>query len=415
MMQNDFKSNLNLDDFDYNLPTEKIAQHPNNNREESKLLVFDNKKKLVTHSHFNKIYDFVPAESMLIINSTKVIPARFFMQKETGGRVEVLCVSPISPSLDPQITINAKETCTWNCIIGGPRVTQGMKLKLFQNSDSYQFEAKILSKEKNKADVQFSWNDTQKTFSDILQLAGKVPLPPYIKRENEKIDSYRYQTVYAKAEGSIAAPTAGLHFSDNIIKKLESKKVAVENIILHVGPGTFVPIEGKIEEHQMHFEQIFVKKIFIENLIKEYQKQDFFITATGTTSLRTLETLYWLGVKSLKKNLILNDNYATLEQAYPYSIKDNFTAYEAFTALLENMEKNNLKTLKCNTQLFIVPPYNIKTIKALITNFHLPKSTLLLLVSSFIGIENCKKIYAEALQNQYKFLSYGDTSLLLNY
>ncbi len=414
MSENRLKCDLSLDDFDYNLPLDKIAQNPIHTRENSKLLVFNRGEKSLIHTNFDAIEDFLPQNSLLIINSTKVIPARFFMQKETGGHVELLCISPILPSLDPQIAINATKNCTWECIVGGRRVKPNMILELKIKDTNFILKAKILSREENRATVQFFWNDEQKRFAEILDMAGKVPLPPYIKRESEEIDCDRYQTVYAEQSGSVAAPTAGLHFSDNILQKLEEKEIQVKNLVLHVGPGTFVPIADTIENHNMHFEQIVVRKSIIESLAKEYKKKDFFVTATGTTSLRTLETLYWLGVKAIKKNLEFTNDYAVLEQDYAYTVTDDFSPYEAFMALLDIMEEKHLEFIRCNTQLFIFPPYKIRTIKALITNFHLPKSTLLLLVSAFIGIDNREKIYSEALNNNYRFLSYGDTSLLIN-
>ena len=418
MNSNTFADRLSLDEFYYDLPNNSIAQYPNKERSNSKLLVFNRDTNNITHTVFNNIYNYLPDNSLLVRNSTKVIPARFFMKKPTGGIIELLCISPISPSHDPQITIGAINKCSWECIVGGHHVKEGLILSLQDNSNDFlnktDFKAKILSRKENKAIVEFVWQGDS-PFQKILENAGKIPLPPYIKREAENIDKTRYQTIYANIAGSVAAPTAGLHFSEEVLNNLSKKNIKISNVILHVGPGTFVPITTSIQEHNMHFEQIYIDKFTLNTLLEEYKKSNPFVIATGTTSLRTLETLYWLGIKSLNNEFELVDNNVILEQNYPYSANvDNVSPYEALSSLLQQIEKRNIDNLECHTQLFITPGYKIKTIKALITNFHLPKSTLLLLVSAFIGINNWKHIYKEALDNDYKFLSYGDSSLLIN-
>ena len=418
MNSNTFADKLSLDEFYYDLPNNSIAQYPNKERSNSKLLVFNRDTNNITHTVFNNIYNYLPDNSLLVRNSTKVIPARFFMKKPTGGIIELLCISPISPSHDPQITIGAINKCSWECIVGGHHVKEGLILSLQDNSNDFlnktDFKAKILSRKENKAIVEFVWQGDS-PFQKILENAGKIPLPPYIKREAENIDKTRYQTIYANIAGSVAAPTAGLHFSEEVLNNLSKKNIKISNVILHVGPGTFVPITTSIQEHNMHFEQIYIDKFTLNTLLEEYKKPNPFVIATGTTSLRTLETLYWLGIKSLNNEFELVDNNVILEQNYPYSANvDNVSPYEALSSLLQQLEKRNIDNLECHTQLFITPGYKIKTIKALITNFHLPKSTLLLLVSAFIGINNWKHIYKEALDNDYKFLSYGDSSLLIN-
>lgn len=418
MNSNTFADKLSLDEFYFDLPNNSIAQYPNKERSNSKLLVFNRDTNNITHTVFNNIYNYLPDNSLLVRNSTKVIPARFFMKKPTGGIIELLCISPISPSHDPQITIGAINKCSWECIVGGHHVKEGLILSLQDNSNDFlnktDFKAKILSRKENKAIVEFVWQGDS-PFQKILENAGKIPLPPYIKREAENIDKTRYQTIYANIAGSVAAPTAGLHFSEEVLNNLSKKNIKISNVILHVGPGTFVPITTSIQEHNMHFEQIYIDKFTLNTLLEEYKKSNPFVIATGTTSLRTLETLYWLGIKSLNNEFELVDNNVILEQNYPYSANvDNVSPYEALSSLLQQLEKRNIDNLECHTQLFITPGYKIKTIKALITNFHLPKSTLLLLVSAFIGINNWKHIYKEALDNDYKFLSYGDSSLLIN-
>ncbi|MBQ6268685.1 MAG: S-adenosylmethionine:tRNA ribosyltransferase-isomerase, partial [Bacteroidetes bacterium] len=405
MNSNTFADRLSLDEFYYDLPNNSIAQYPNKERSNSKLLVFNRDTNNITHTVFNNIYNYLPDNSLLVRNSTKVIPARFFMKKPTGGIIELLCISPISPSHDPQITIGAINKCSWECIVGGHHVKEGLILSLQDNSNDFlnktDFKAKILSRKENKAIVEFVWQGDS-PFQKILENAGKIPLPPYIKREAENIDKTRYQTIYANIAGSVAAPTAGLHFSEEVLNNLSKKNIKISNVILHVGPGTFVPITTSIQEHNMHFEQIYIDKFTLNTLLEEYKKSNPFVIATGTTSLRTLETLYWLGIKSLNNEFELVDNNVILEQNYPYSANvDNVSPYEALSSLLQQIEKRNIDNLECHTQLFITPGYKIKTIKALITNFHLPKSTLLLLVSAFIGINNWKHIYKEALDNDY--------------
>ena len=410
-----FPTNLNLDDFDYDLPDEKIALFPNEIRENSKLLVFDGNKNKMSHTFFADICNFLPENSLLVINSTKVIPARFLLKKESGGIIELLCIEPISPSTNPQIAIAAQSPTTWECIVGGRKVREEMELLPLVNEIS--LKAKILQRYENKAVVEFSWNLQNVSFGEILNNLGKIPLPPYIKREIAETDNLRYQTIFANNVGSVAAPTAGLHFSENILNEFNKKNIELAKIILHIGPGTFVPIEAEITDHQMHSEQIFITSETIEKLIANYSKSKNFTIATGTTSLRTLETLYWLGVKILRKDMnnkdLQNQNGFYLEQNYPYQKNSTIEVKDSFFAIFEKMNELQINVLQGRTQLFIVPSYQIRTANALITNFHLPQSTLLLLVSAFIGTENCKEIYKSALLNDYKFLSYGDTSLLI--
>jgi len=438
-MQNiSFPNDLNLNDFDYELPENKIALFPNEKREQSKLLVFKNScshcedlseaiQKIdchaeaarndskITHSNFNHLCDFIPENSLVIVNSTKVIPARFAMKKESGGVVELLLTEPISPSIEPQITIASGSPTVWECIVGGRKILENSFL--FPTSSEINLKAFIKKRYENKATVELSWQPENISFAEILELLGKIPLPPYIKREVSEVDKNRYQTIYANSAGSVAAPTAGLHFSENIFNDFSKKNIEVAKIVLNVGPGTFVPIESDINSHQMHSEQIFVSKKTIEQIFNNYLKENSFTVATGTTSLRTLETLYWFGVGLIRKDIDVNnfDNEKGyfLEQNYPYQKISDIKVVDAFSILLDFMNEKNIDLLHLRTQLFIVPSYEIKTTNALITNFHLPKSTLLLLVSAFIGTDNCKNIYNSALKNDYKFLSYGDSSLLI--
>lgn len=404
--------NIQISDFDYFLPKKNIALHPIKNRDESKLLYIAAKENKMDHFKFYEIEKLLPENSLLVLNSTKVISARLNFQKPTGGKIEILCVDPITPSNDPQITLMAKYTCSWICIIGGRNVKDGMILTA--KNQSIDLKAKIIKRFENKAEVEFSWEPPEKSFSKIIESVGKIPLPPYINREVECDDSERYQTVYADIEGSIAAPTAGLHFTKDVFNKLKNKNIQNCELILHVGPGTFQPVEVEnVINHNMHYEQIFVTKSTILQLIGFLKNRDIDakLIATGTTSLRTLETIYWIGVKIIKK--LANEQILTLKMMEPYEIENEEIDFlQSLESIFQWMEKLSLDYFNAQTQLFIMPGYQINTAEILITNFHLPKSTLLLLVSAFVGSDFWKSAYNQAIENEYRFLSYGDSSVI---
>ncbi len=400
---------IDLKDFDYELPKEKIAFFPLEERDQSKLLIADCKSKKIEHSIFSNISNYIPDNSLIIINSTRVIQARIFMSKQTGGKAELLCVNPISPSSDPQITMSAKDSCIWECIIGGRNIRENSRLYSKDNKLS----AKILKRYDNYAVVKFDYSSSS-TFSEILSKIGQIPLPPYINRDTTELDKDRYQTVYSRIEGSVAAPTAGLHFTDRVISKLKEKHILFDEVMLHVGPGTFVPIEKSVAEHKMHKEQLFVSVTTIENILSAI-KNKLKIISTGTTSLRTLETLYWVGVKIFYGNFDIHSNLL-LSQFEPYQLSHKYQEIsfeQSMIAILEKLLQEKRSFISGNTELFILPGYQIRTADGLITNFHLPKSTLLLLISAFVGGNFWKQIYDEALINNYRFLSYGDSSLLM--
>lgn len=405
---------VNLDDFNYELPKEKIALFPLENRDSSKLLVADCKSLSIKDDSFFNLPDYLPNDSLLIVNSTKVIAARLLMLKPTGGGVELLCISPLEPSNDPQITVSAKKSCKWECIVGGRNVKEGMVLVPDTIYDCFEdFRARIISRFNNQAVVEFTY-PADKSFSEVLLEFGAMPLPPYINREAVESDSERYQTVYSNAQGSVAAPTAGLHFTDNILKKLKDKGISKAELVLHVGPGTFKPIDVNVSSHDMHKEQFFVSKEIIEMIISNCFKKNKLI-ATGTTSLRTLESLYWIGMKAYYENYNIADSAVILDQFEPYKLSEKYkllTVEQSFSTLRDRMEKSQLATISGETKLFIIPGYEVQTADLLITNFHLPKSTLLLLVSAFVGEAMREKIYTHALSKDYRFLSYGDSSLL---
>jgi S-adenosylmethionine:tRNA ribosyltransferase-isomerase len=391
---------LNINEYKYNLPQEKIALYPLEERDQSKLLVYRDGD--VTHSHFHQLDQFLPENSILFFNDTKVIPARLIFQKETGAEIEIFLLNPVSPSPLVVVAMEAKGSSQWHVVVGNAkRWTEGMSL--IKKIGELQFVAHFIDREKSI--VQFTWTSESFTFAEIVSLAGAVPLPPYLKREVEASDRERYQTIYSKKEGAVAAPTAGLHFTDRVFAKLKSKSIATDFLTLHVSAGTFQPV--KVEnavEHIMHSEQIVVSKTNLENLTNGDRK----IISVGTTSLRTLESLYWYGVK-------LHSNPKaefTIAQEEPYQINNqNLSRKEAFENVLQKMNRDRADLLLGETSIYIMPGYRFCATDALITNFHQPGSTLMLLVAAFIG-DDWKKVYQQALENEYRFLSYGDSSLL---
>ncbi len=408
----DFIPKINLSEFDYILPENRIPRYPAEDRSQSKMLFCEVNSKKIETKKFSDIIEIMPSDAFLVKNSTKVIAARLLCKKETGGKAEILVVEPVYPSNDPQITMMTTDECIWECIIGGRAINTGSILYPLQNED---LKCHIVEKEGNKAKVKFVWNEPV-SFAEIVEKTGKIPLPPYIKRDTEDSDKDRYQTVYAKTEGSVAAPTAGLHFTDHILTQLEKKGVKQGEVLLHVGPGTFKPIsDGDISGHDMHREQIFVERSFIQAITEYFALGKNNVIATGTTSLRTLESLYWYGVKVLLGKTFESDIY--VHQWDPYRIsKENSqlpSPFEAMNAILNFMTTQNLEIISGKTQLFIMPGYKLNMINGIITNFHMPQSTLILLVAAFTGKELWREMYNYALDNEFNFLSYGDSSFLL--
>ena len=391
---------INLKHFHYPLPSESIAQHPLKNRDESKLLVYSSGS--ISHQTFKDLGNFLPENTTLVFNDTKVIPARLFFQKPTGATIEILLLNPQTPSTDISQAMLARGSSVWTCMIGNLKRWKSGKLQkeLTVGGVAVVLEVSLLSQDQ----VRFSW-DQDVTFVEIIKNVGHTPLPPYMRREAEQEDLSRYQTVYSKSNGAIAAPTAGLHFTDSLLESIEYQGFKKEYLTLHVGAGTFLPIKtDKVSDHPMHGEQIQLTRINLEHLI---QSDD--LVAVGTTSLRTLESLYWYGVKLLNQ---LGDQFhiERLAPYHKYAEQPDFK--ESMQAVLDHMITNQLDTLSGYTEIFIFPPYRIKSCRGLITNFHLPGSTLILLVAAFIG-DQWKQVYEEALENDYRFLSYGDSSLLL--
>jgi S-adenosylmethionine:tRNA ribosyltransferase-isomerase len=333
-----------------------------------------------------------------------VIQARLHFFKETGAKIEIFCLEPIEPS-DYVLAFQQTESITWKCIVGNLKKWKEKDLKKIITIDNSEITltAKKKGSEGNSQIIEFSWNNSKITFSEILENIGATPIPPYFNRESESIDKDRYQTVYSKLKGSVAAPTAGLHFTQDVLEKLQSKGVTLEEVTLHVGAGTFTPVKTEtIDEHNMHTEHFVVTKKTIQNLLNSEQ-----IIAVGTTSVRTIESLHWLGVKLKLHNKL--DSHISQWEAYQLP---DYSKKESLEALVNHMNENNLNALHASTQIMIFPGYQFKLVDILVTNFHQPKSTLLLLIAAFIG-EDWKKVYEFALENDFRFLSYGDSSILI--
>ena len=408
--------NISIEDYNYPLPDERIAKYPLSERDASKLLVLKNGD--ITSSHFKNISEFLPKDSLLIFNETKVVRARLQFTKESGAAIEIFCLEPITGNGDYQLAFSSSSPSEWRCLVGNSRRWKNDKLSLDvivngqQTTDNRQARlyAERLEKNDNYSVVRFSWEPAELSFAEILEAAGEIPLPPYLHREAEASDRERYQTVFAKHEGSVAAPTAGLHFTNELIDRLKNEGVTFEEVTLHVGAGTFRPVSSeKIGEHEMHSETIAVRKSCIENLIKNINKT---IIPVGTTSMRTIESLYWMGVMLIEEGF--EERNIHLNQWFPYKERESLpSAEESLSAILKYMEMYNMDIFHASTALMIAPSCKINIAKALITNFHQPKSTLLLLVSALIG-NKWKDVYQYALDNDFRFLSYGDSCLFVN-
>lgn len=401
---------LRITDFDYDLPEERIALYPSPNREASRLLHYANGN--IHLWPFTELPSLIPTGSLLVFNETKVIPARIEFQKPSGARIEIFCLEPAEDTGGFLNTPKKMSQVEWYCLIGGAsKWKPGSLLEktLPYNGQTITLKAAFIRKEKDRFLIGFSWTPHTFRFAEILQGAGDIPLPPYIKRKTEANDRERYQTVYAKNEGSVAAPTAGLHFTPEILNALEAKGIDSGFLTLHVGAGTFKPVQSEtMEGHPMHAESIFFSMDFLQLLLRHLHGP---VVAVGTTALRSLESIYWLGVKAAKKQL---SDGATpfLTQWEPYETgTEHLSAAKSIETLIQWMQENSLSALKARTQLLIAPGYTFRLVDKLITNFHQPRSTLLLLIAAFVG-EDWKKIYATALEKQFRFLSYGDSSLL---
>ena len=394
-----------IDEYDYPLPEERIAKYPLAERDASKLLVM--KGDTIQASQFKHIGDFLPPKALLVFNETKVIRARLQFQKETGSHIEVFCLEPDD---DYQIAFSSPSPVRWKCLVGNSkRWREGMlTMHLNINGHDIILTAERIEKNDQYSEIQFSWTPSELPFATILEAAGEIPLPPYLNREAEPEDRDRYQTVFAKYDGSVAAPTAGLHFTKPLLEQLSRDGFELDEVTLHVGAGTFRPVATPtIGEHAMHSETIVVRRSLIENLIRHIGSP---IIPVGTTSTRTLESLYWIGMMLTEQGMDWRPLH--VEQWYPYEEHPALTTRESLEKIIAYLDLHQLTHLEASTALMIAPSYQMRVITGLITNFHQPKSTLLLLVSALIG-ERWKKAYRFALDNGFRFLSYGDSCLFL--
>lgn len=396
---------IDLSAYDYPLPKNNIAQYPVDERDLSKLLVY--KAGNISETLFRNIGEHIPAGQLLIFNNTKVVRARLNFQKSTGAAIEIFCIEPVEPS-DYERSFSAKNYVIWKCIVGNLKKWKSGKLKkqFFWKGALHILSAEKVNQINDTLEIRFSWDSHEITFATILETTGHIPLPPYIDREDTEADVKRYQTIYARIKGSVAAPTAGLHFTDHVLERILKKGIKTAEITLHVGAGTFQPIKSEnISDHEMHCEHFIINRNTIEQILENFGK----IIAVGTTSVRTLESIYWIG-----KKLVTGDNSVSLmsvDQWEPYSDDSLCSVQSALAAIIEFMDQNKITSIEASTALLIIPGYEFRIINGIITNFHQPGSTLLLLVSAWTG-SRWKDIYNYAMENNFRFLSYGDSSLL---
>ncbi|MEP6584990.1 MAG: S-adenosylmethionine:tRNA ribosyltransferase-isomerase [Ginsengibacter sp.] len=402
---------LSIDHYNYDLPNEKIAIYPLEKRDESKLLIYQNEN--IKEDVYKNITDHLPEKSFLIFNDTKVIKARLLFQKPSGAVIEIFCLEPYEEINDYAVVLQKKEKTKWKCMIGGASKWKKKFLEknIVINHQKIKLQASLAEKLSDAYIIELNWNPGHYSFAEVMEHAGDTPLPPYIKRKVEETDANRYQTIYSKYEGSVAAPTAGLHFTPEIFSSLKEKNIEIGFVTLHVGAGTFKPVKAAtMQDHIMHAEWIDVSAKFIEQLIDKIGNE---IICIGTTSVRTIESLYWMGVKTeLDPSIKLESLGIKQWEVYEDPLAKNiFSAKEALTSLLQFLKRENTYKLFIQTQIIIAPGYQFKIIKGLVTNFHQPKSTLLLLVAAMAG-KDWKKIYDYALKNEFRFLSYGDGCLI---
>lgn len=395
---------IRIEDYNYTLPDDRIAKYPLGERDASKLLYYRNSEPVT--AEFKNIADFLPEDSMMVFNDTKVVPARLHFQRPTGAHIEIFCLEPILPA-EYVTMFEVTDRCRWKCIVGNVKRWKSDTLSLYNpDEDSYvenmNLKASLIERTGETSIVEFTWAN-RVPFSKVLEICGSVPIPPYLNRETESVDLTRYQTLYAKYRGSVAAPTAGLHFTENVLASIRAKNIDIDNVCLHVGAGTFLPVKSSlVSEHTMHREPFVVTLSFLKKLLSRKGR----LIAVGTTSVRTLESLYYVGVKCIETGYPKD-----VDQWDPYEREYAYTLEESISALIGYLEDNGMVSIQLGTRIIIVPGYEFKVVDILVTNFHQPQSTLLLLISAFVKGE-WKKIYRHALDNGFRFLSYGDSSLL---
>ena len=394
---------IRIEDYHYPLPEERIAKYPLPERDASKLLVY--RDGSVTERVFREIPDVLPSGALMVFNDTKVVPARLHFQRPTGAHIEIFCLEPVLPN-EYNLAFSAVEKCVWKCVIGNAKRWKEDVLTLFNptcepQTEALGLEARLQSRDGQTGLVEFSWKDGS-PFSRVLDLCGAVPIPPYLNRETETVDRERYQTLYARIRGSVAAPTAGLHFTDTVLEQIRQKGIATETVCLHVGAGTFLPVKSSnVADHPMHREPFVVRKSLIERLLDGQP-----VIAVGTTSVRTLESLYYVGISILETG-----RPQDVSQWCPYERAYAPTTAESLQAIWKYLDENRLEELSVGTRIIIVPGFRFRIVNMLVTNFHQPESTLILLVSAFTG-GDWRSIYDYALSHGFRFLSYGDSSLL---
>jgi S-adenosylmethionine:tRNA ribosyltransferase-isomerase len=395
---------IRIEDYNYNLPDNRIAKYPLSRRDASKLLHYSNGKTV--ERMFTEIDTIIPDGAFMVFNDTKVVPARLHFQRESGAHIEIFCLEPVLP--EEYVSMFAvTDKCRWKCIVGNVKRWKNDTLSLYNPLEDEAIKemglcADLIERQGEASIVEFTWANGA-PFSKVLELCGSVPIPPYLNRDTEDIDLERYQTLYARFRGSVAAPTAGLHFTDAVLQNIKSKGITVNTVCLHVGAGTFLPVKSsRVAEHTMHREPFVVTLSFLKGLLERTGK----VVAVGTTSVRTLESLYYVGVGCIETG-----QPCDVDQWAPYSRDYEYTTEESISALISYMESNGLNEIQLGTRIIIVPGFRFRVVDVLVTNFHQPKSTLLLLISAFVG-GDWKRIYDYALANDFRFLSYGDSSVL---
>ena len=396
---------IKISDYTYNLPDERIAKYPLTERDKSKLLIRQN--GTIKQDIFENCATYLPEDAQLVFNNTRVIHARLFFYKETGAKIEIFCLEPVEPA-DYQVAFQETEEVTWKCMVGNSKKwKEGFLSQTFEiDGKAIELTAAKIGQEGNSFHIRFVWNGGVH-FSEIIEHIGQLPIPPYLNRDTEESDEESYQTVYAKIDGSVAAPTAGLHFTDPVIAQLANKNITTNEITLHVGAGTFQPVKSEtIEGHTMHHEQVIIPI----NILRSFLENPKNIIAVGTTSVRSLESLYWIGLQLEEKRF--DPFHPEVKQWEPYENEAKISLEKALQNIIYFLAENGEKAIRFSTQIIILPGYNFKLISGMFTNFHQPQSTLLLLISAFLG-NKWKEVYDYALANDFRFLSYGDSNLYL--
>ena len=395
---------IHIEDYNYGLEDSRIAKYPLPERDASKLLHYKN--GVVSHTIFRNLPDLLPEGAMMVFNETKVVPARLHFRRESGAHIEIFCLEPIAP-VEYNLAFAATAETTWKCVIGNAKKWKEDILRLYNPNDdavigAMDLRAELIGRDGQTGQVRFTWKDGS-PFSRVLEVAGTVPIPPYLNRESEAIDVQRYQTLYARIRGSVAAPTAGLHFTDRVLEGIKAKGIDMEKVCLHVGAGTFLPVKSSlVSEHPMHREPFVVTR----DLLVKLRDRKAPLIAVGTTSVRTLESLYYVGVSCIE-----DGEPRDVAQWAPYEREYSYSTQESLQAIIDWLDKNDRREISAGTRIIIVPGFKFRIVDLLVTNFHQPESTLILLVSAFVN-GNWRAIYNYALDNDFRFLSYGDSSLL---